>query len=296
MESICKYCSNSFVPKRTDSLYCSHSCRQLAYVLRKASVNTINGLNAVTHTPETLVELQNKKEPSIKTGLTENYPSTEHAEDNESVNKLTDKEHEPSIKEHLPTVYSSMTTELSVKKEAELPVNADKKEIVPEIKAVNTIAKAKEEQEKYVEYSSPLINEIAELTEDRNNLHTLYSLLHNKPETSAYWVSIRYRCLVECLLTFSEMPFIDTDDLKEVCNAFTTLINSKYFNSLTSHYPYTKEIVWLRDTIKNLCLSADEEELSLRFKKDTKLRLIATRWEMANYVPKISFTQLNFTE
>lgn len=293
METICKYCSNSFVPKRTDSLYCSHSCRQLAYVLRKATGNTFEGLK---YKPEAVVELQNKQQPSIKTGFSENYPSTEQKEDNESVNELTDNEQEQSIKEHQLTVYPSMTAELFVKKEAELPVNADKKEIVPETKAVNTIVKAKEEQEKYIEYDSPLINEIAQLTEDRNNLHTLYSLLHNKPETSAYWVSLRYRCLVECLLTFSEIQFIELDDLKEVCNAFTALINSKSFNYLTSHYPYIKEIVWLRDTIKNLCLNADEEELSLRFKKDTKLRLIATRWEMANYVPKISFNQLNFTE
>jgi len=93
------------------------------------------------------------------------------------------------------------------------------------------------------------------------------------------------------------MQFIELDDLKEVCNAFTSVIQSKSFSYLIAEYPYTKEIVWLRDTIKNICLNADENEpIELRFKKETKLRLIVARWEMANYVPKISFSQLNFTE
>lgn len=37
MEYTCSYCNKPFVPKRTDSMYCSHSCRQFAYVLRKSS-------------------------------------------------------------------------------------------------------------------------------------------------------------------------------------------------------------------------------------------------------------------
>jgi len=278
METICKYCSNSFVPKRTDSLYCSHSCRQLAYVLRKATGNTFEG---VKYKPETLIILQNKQESSIETEIIDDDPSTNGNESGENVNELTDKGQEPSINQGLIKDYPSTKHEIPVKKETELSVNA--------------LTKANKDQEEYKEYSSPLVDEIAKLTEERNNLHTLFGLLHNNTGTSSYWISLRYRCLIECLLTFSEMQFIDIDDLKEVCNAFTAMIQSRSFSYLTPNYPYTKDIIRLRDTIKNLCLNAEnDEQLALKFKKDTKLKLIATRWELANYVPKISFAQLDF--
>ncbi|HXB41692.1 MAG TPA: hypothetical protein VNZ49_14220 [Bacteroidia bacterium] len=286
------------MPKRIDSLYCSHSCRQLAYVLRKASTgNTIDGLKTLTYKPDPIVIQQTKQESSIEPGAEEKYPSTESVKTAENVNELTDKKPDPSIKESVPVNYPSIVNNETVKKESVLPVNTDKKESTPEIKQVNTVTKPKEEPEQYKQYNSAFLLELFNLTEARDYHFTLYRLLHNNKESSAYWISLRFRCLVECLLTFSEMQFIDLNDLKEVCNAFTNLIQSRSFKYLPSNYPYTKDIVQLRDTIKNLCLNADEdEEFTFRFKKETRLKIIATRWELASQVPKTTFSQLKFTE
>lgn len=92
------------------------------------------------------------------------------------------------------------------------------------------------------------------------------------------------------------MQSIELDDLKEVCNAFTGILESRSFKVMFPEYPYMNEIPRLRDLIKNLCLNAEEETLTFRLKKETKLQLIASRWELANYLPKVSFSKLNFQE
>ena len=66
-------------------------------------------------------------------------------------------------------------------------------------------------------------------------------------------VSTRFKCFVECLLTFSEMKTIELDDLKEICNAFTLLIISSYFKSMPEAYLYIDEILELRESLKMIC-------------------------------------------
>lgn len=43
----CEYCGGEFMPKRSDAAFCSHSCRQMAYVQRKDTdaEHSINGLS-----------------------------------------------------------------------------------------------------------------------------------------------------------------------------------------------------------------------------------------------------------
>lgn len=298
MECICEYCKEPFIPKRTDARYCSHSCRQLSYVLRKAvTKNTLGEVKDSQNGKKTSMSHELvKDDPSIKSDGKENYPSTGNE-------KLTDKEPEPSINQVVTKNYPSITKEIIVKKENELSVNPSitEQETVNNAAGINTSnvnnpVKTIEQAEKYIEYSSPFINEIAELTEERNHYSVLYSFLHNRKESFAYWISLRYRCLLECLLTLSEMHSVELDDLKEICNALTAVIQSKQFQCMIPEYPYIKEIPWLRDIVKNLCLNAEEEVLTFRLKKETKLKLIAARWELSNYVPKIGFDKLNFTE
>lgn len=319
MESVCEYCKGSYVPKRTDSRYCSHSCRQLAYVLRKAKIDeglgelknqqigTEPSIKDVSHHElsisreltkhESVVGLTDKtQEPSIELPEKSIDLSIENGKEKETSTELTDKTEEPSIKVSETSVYPSKKEDASVNTESGLSVNRNKIDAFIYDKAVNSLVKPVQEQEKYRDYNCPLLDEIVELTQERDHLGILYSFLHNKTEGPAYWVSIHYRCLLECLLTFSEMQSIELDDLKEVCNAFTSLVQSRFYNYMIPEYPFLKEIPWLRDTIKNLCLNAEEETLTFRLKKETKLKLIAARWELANYVPKVSFDQLNFRE
>lgn len=290
MEQICEYCKQPFTPKRADALYCSHSCRQLSYVLRKASKgNGIDGLKELTYKPDPSRGIQDNKEPSIKTSSGNDYPSTLSERLDEQLNELTDKIKEPSIKHLKENNYLSINIASSDNIETET-VNMDKKQSVnPSID--------KQAKDEYTEYASAFINELAQLTMEREYETILSMMVYNNRESSAFWVSVRYKCLLECLLTFSEMQSIDLDDLKEVCNSLTMLTKSRSFAYLTSKYPYTEEIIQLKDSIRRICIdNKDNEQINFRFKRETKLKMIGSRWELSQSIPKVSFSELNFKE
>lgn len=290
MEQICEYCKQPFTPKRADALYCSHSCRQLAYVLRKAAGgNGIDGLKELTYKPDPSKLVQYNKEPSTKTELVNDYPSTLSERLDKQLRELTDNTDEPSIKHMTKNNY--LSTKFTAKENIETEtVNTDKKATVnPSIN--------KQTKEEYTEYGSEFINELAKLTIEREYESKLGLMLYNNRESSAFWVSVRYKCLLECLLTFSEMKSIDLDDLKEVCNALIMLTKSRSFGYLTYKYPYTEEIIQLKDAIRSICIdNEDNEEINFRFKKETKIKMIASRWELSQSIPKVSFSELNFKE
>lgn len=268
MERICEYCKSPFVPKRTDALYCSHSCRQLAYVLRKATDNSIDGLKNLTFKPE---------------------PSTETEENNLITQKLTDINEQTSIINTEKAIYPSITDQINVNKE-----NNETKI------AVNTNQRNDEKvnvtEETYTEYESSFNRALIELTESRDHSSKLGMLFYEGANT-VKWISLRYKCLLECLLLFSEMKEVHPDGLKEVCDALTHIIQSRYFKYLPNTYPYSNEIIELRDNIKELCLNSDEDELfKFRFKRETKLKMIATRYELAQFVPKRKYSELKFTD
>jgi hypothetical protein len=129
-----------------------------------------------------------------------------------------------------------------------------------------------------------------------NNITTLNFILYGResiPEIS--WISIRLRCLTECLLTFSEMKFVQLNSLKEACNSFTYIIKSSFFEYLPKRYPYTSLILKLRKDLKRLCIeNEDISELKFRLKSEYKKEIMLTRWELANFFPKRNFGELIF--
>jgi len=107
------------------------------------------------------------------------------------------------------------------------------------------------------------------------------------------WISIHYRCLLDSVLTMSNMKAIEWVDLAELTNAFTFLITSDYFKTLPEDYPFTKAIVVLRDKLKLFCLETqDDEWVQFRLKFSTKKDLLLQRYELACVFSKISFNQL----
>lgn len=251
MEQFCEYCNEPFIPKRSDALYCSPGCRQLAYVLRKAQSNPV------------FKEL--------------NYPSTRIAFENE----LMDEEQEASTQ--------IIQTENNPSKREEQDLISVNKIIV------NTDNKESNEQsiEDTVVYSSVFIRELQTLIDKRDNI----DYFMEDTDMVCEWVNLRYRCLVESLLTVSEMRTVELDDLKEICNAFTSMIQSSDYESLPDYYPYAKDITTLWQSLKKICLEAVEDQtLNFKLKRSTRLCLLATRWELAHFVRKESFDQLDFEE
>lgn len=246
MEHTCQYCSKPFLPKRTDSRYCSHSCRQMAYVLRK-----VNGDDLSNTLSET------------------NEPSSEQLPANEEL----------------------MGNPVSEQQANEIPVNSRSKGV--SVKTTKLPRPVKDDA-KYEEYSSRYMEELWYLHEESNSWLALSELFTGKNQP-CIWISERFRCLIECLLTLSEMKNVEANDLKELCNAFTRVIRSRYFEGFSGSYPYTEDILELRELLKRACINAGEkEQIRFRLSRNQKQNLIVTRYELSEFVPKKSFSELNF--
>jgi len=275
MEYFCSYCNKPFLPKRTDSMYCSHSCRQFAYVLRKSSKGSVKDLS-LTRVISTNEETSNE---SVIQGIVQIEDQSKFERADKPITEI-DKLSVKSNKE-IPV---NTKTELVVKtdkQEAALPTIAEKKPIVSE--------------NDYVDHQSRYLIQLNRLHADRDVWHSLGKFFDSNDE-AGLWVSERYRCLVEVLLTFTEMKRIELDDLKEVCNAFTDVINSDYYQCLHPSYPYIDEIKKLREQIKNTCIKTMGEHFKYRISKEKKQSLIVTRFELSQFIGKSKFSELKFRE
>ncbi len=275
MEYLCSYCNKPFVPKRTDSLYCSHSCRQFAYVLRKSSKEPLEGFSIIKAIP--LVD------------ETSGVQMEQSIDKVEIQSKLKEQSPESVIKENKLSVLTE--NELSVKTSNKLPVRTEEKKesVIPPSIIKNT------EANEYTDYQSRYVMQLDKLYGDRDLWYSLSKFFDSKDE-AGMWVSERYRCLVEVLLTFSDMKRIELDDLKEACNAFTDVIRSKYFKCLHPSFPYIDEINQLRERIKKTCLKSSGGFVKYRLSKEQKQILTVTRFELSQFVPKIKFSELKFRD
>jgi hypothetical protein len=133
------------------------------------------------------------------------------------------------------------------------------------------------------------INEFNERFDERGNDEWLRRHITSQIQ----WVSLHYRCLLDTVLTVSDMKNIEWTDLAEITNAFTFLISTNYFKELPADYPFTKEIISLREKLNNFCLETQEEEyVQFRLKFDTKKELLLQRYELASVFSKINYNQL----
>ena len=272
MGRICGHCKEVFLPKRKDVMYCSPSCRQMAYMQRKfVSPVIINNLQEI--------ELQNKpnEKPSIDSLNNQtNETSIDVLEENKKVSidvlKNVNQTDIPLTNTIINENNISNTTNASNSKD-------DKPSI-----------------EKYDYVESKYINSLANLINDRDNITILNYLLVTNTNYHVFWIGQRLKCLAECLLLFSEMKTTNLEDLKEICNAFTLLIQSPSFKELPAKFPYTLYIKQLREKLKQLIIeNQNEEHIQFKINTENKKELMITRFELSHYIQKKKFTELDFS-
>jgi len=236
MEKTCPYCEKTFAGKRTDSLYCSPSCRQMAYIGRKTKVEL----------------LPPRSDQHIASGL----------------------------------IGNDDTSAAEAKRTGTL-VSTD---ALPEIQKPSIDAS----EEKYTPYQSRFLDSLIEFTNERHQQSSLETCLMHE-DLPSYSVSLHLRCLVECLLIFSELKFLKVDDLMEVCNAFTYIVRSKNYALLPREYPYTDAILMLKEKLKRVCLKVENaDQIKFRLTQEDKMEIIAMRFELAKFIPKRQFNELDF--
>lgn len=253
MEKTCQYCKERFVAKRIDSVYCSRSCRQMAYMDRKQNRIKMIPQLALGNKGLEITDLKNNKNPIHETSI-----------NGSEINSIID----GSLTNKNPSIDGFSLNELDEKKQVE---------------------------EKYSYVHSQFIEGITEMVNDTTNASTLNNCIINEQDIPTYWIGLRFRCLVECLLLFSEMKFTTVADLMEVCNAFTTILRSSYYVLLPEKFPYRNIMVNLKEKLKKVCIKAHKiEKIKFRLTQDDKIQLIAIRFELSQFIPKKQFNELLF--
>jgi hypothetical protein len=105
------------------------------------------------------------------------------------------------------------------------------------------------------------------------------------------WVSTHYLCLLDSILTLSNIKTVAWDDMAELSNAFAFLTNCQHFKVLPHNYPFRKDIIALREKIKNFCLQSQNEEfVEFKLRSDTKKDILLQRLELP--FEKMTFNEL----
>ena len=168
---------------------------------------------------------------------------------------------EPSISQH--NHLSNVEIDASQKERIYTPITC---------KWIDKIYKEYEARQRYYIFEDPPINFAMKM-----------------PEVE--WVSTHYLCLLDSVLTLSNVKTVAWDDMAELSNAFVFLTNCQHFKVLPHNYPFTRDIIALREKIKNFCLeSQDEEFVEFKLRSDTKKDILLQRLELP--FEKMTFNEL----
>lgn len=144
---------------------------------------------------------------------------------------------------------------------------------------------------------SPLVEAI-EYYRNQNNAENMFSA----PEYSwtqsdipyVYWVTLRFRCLLDNIIRLSSFKTVDRNAPLAISNAFIDLTDSLYFKGIPHNYPFISLIVQLRDKFSDMAKHLRGDEITLRLSLNRKAELMAARFVIGNFVPKMGFGQLKF--
>jgi hypothetical protein len=111
------------------------------------------------------------------------------------------------------------------------------------------------------------------------------------------WVAVRLKCLIECILLFSEAKTVRAGNVMEVYNALTGIMESSHFQNLSSSFPYKTFMSSLKIRLYNICCKVTEtERICLKIKRKDRIDIIKMRFTLSQHVPKIRFSELDFWE
>lgn len=260
MEKQCEYCGKPIAEfYRSTKKYCNDNCKQLAYYSRQ-------GMNLKMPDPD--VEPVGNLPFNVKSGFTINGKPDEI--------QTTESAEVPVIT--TPEAFTVKPEAVSVKQELTV-----KNEVPPKYDWVN----------------SPLIEAIDQ-HRNSSSAEQMFSWPQHywtdTKEAFAHWVTLRFRCLLENILRLSNYRAIDGKTIREISRAFDWMTEAYYFKELPYNYPYRGLILELKETFRGLLHYSPGEEITLRLSTERRALLIASKFMIGNYVPKVSFSRLDFSD
>ena len=160
----------------------------------------------------------------------------------------------------------------------------------------NKTKQADEESYEYVQ--SDFLNEIAEYLEDNYKTTEMFQspkkYWYGSDLENVKWVSVRFRCIIENLLRFDNST-VERKTMVTVNKALTDMIAASNFKYMPYNYPLTDEIKEQQQGLDKI-IKATGGTFRFGLKRNSKIKLIALRFQLADLVTKVKFHDLNFSK
>ena len=308
----CLHCGEPMQAGRSTKKYCSDSCKQAAFYSRAAQQGvTLNDNEPFNDSDE-------ENEANIEDGHEAAEECSRHAHErpfnvsfNVNANKNDDekavtkqsysipampKKPAPAQKdyeeERQPLPFNSKGT--SRMRATEEPFNVKQK--------AATVIKPKlnvdEDEEPYEWVRSELIDEIGDYVNDNYAVTEMFQYpkkyWYSSDLEKVKWVSIRFRCIIENLLRFDRAE-VERKTILTMNKALKAMVEAWNFKFLPYNYPLKNEVKELQKAIEALSKSG-KKRLRLCISKDRKVKLVALRFQLADIVPFVRFSQLDFSK
>jgi len=308
----CLHCGEPMQAGRSTKKYCSDSCKQAAFYNRAAQqVVTLND-------NEPFNDNDDENEANIDNGHEAEEEYSRHVPErpfnvsfNVTANKIDDEK--PATKQSysipaMPKKPAPAQEEYEDDQQA-LPFNSGNttKKQTPE-KPFNanqkaaTVTKPKlnvdEDEEPYEWVRSELVDEIGDYVNDNYTVTEMFQYpkkyWYSSDLEKVKWVSIRFRCIIENLLRFDRAE-VERKTLITMSKALKAMIEAWNFKYVPYNYPLKNEVINLQKSVEALSKSANNT-IRLYITREKKVKLVALRFQLADLVPFVKFSQLDFNK
>ena len=289
----CLHCGTSMQTQRSTKKYCSDTCKQAAFYSRGAQpLIALNGSE-----PLTAVELDGEDTDEEQIDHSNNV-------DQESFN-------DEQLPDKIPFNVNRNVRNCD-DPDPQLPFNVRKPnhQMTPEPYNGKRIEgdRAKEhpkhynngevEEEPYEWVRSELLDDITDYVQDNYKTTEMFQYpkkyWYGSDLEKVKWVSVRFLCIIENLLRFDN-SIVERKTLITINKSLTAMMEAWNFKYMPTNYPLKNEIKAQQQRIEKI-IKACDKSIRLGFKKDTKVKLIALRFQLADLVPKVRFHSLDFSK
>jgi hypothetical protein len=290
----CSHCGAQMKTQRSTKKYCSDTCKQAAFYSRGTQpLIALNGSK-----PLTTIELDGEDTDEDRIDLSNNVEqesfNNEQIPDkmpfNVSRNVRNDDEPAPPI----PFNVGKPTNQQTIRE----PYHAKRREEDKTKGHSKRYDDIEVEEEPYEWVRSELLDDIAEYVQDNYKTSEMFQYpkkyWYGSDLEKVKWVSVRFLCIIENLLHFNNST-VERRTFVALNKALKAMMGSWNYKYMPSNYPLKNKIKHRQQTIENIVRSVDR---SFRFglKKESKLKLIALRFQLADLVPKVKFNSLDFSK
>jgi hypothetical protein len=102
-----------------------------------------------------------------------------------------------------------------------------------------------------------------------------------------------FKCLLWTVVQLSNRSEVDSYTLQEIVFAYSQLIQSENFKSLSEQFPYRSLILEIQQKISNVANASQcNGPFQIRLSVQRKAMLIASRFKMGNYIKDVKFKEI----